>query len=634
MKEVKEMATRRQRQAGLTVVVVALSSTAVLGQWKDQVINLQPGWNPVYLEVQPEDNVADNVFVTSPPDAIDRVWTWRATDAGIGIACSDPTLPECQPTPTSGWDQWLPPSDPNASIVNDLYTVRSGQVYIFVCNAAATLTIRGKPDTSKTRWVTGFNIAGFHVDDANPPTFDTYLSPSSAHSDTRIYQMNPDGTLSEVLNTDVDTITPQTGYWVRANTNADYDGPIDINPGAARGLNYGSQIAELLLQFENLADASRTVTVDVAASLTPPTVPADLPTDAGVIPLKYRDYETNPDALFIRQDLNESTSASFSVDGADAVQGASRIVRLSVDRQGQSVAEVDPETGSGSEYQSIVTINDGAGFERSVAVTAQVPNRAGLYTGTVSVNHVAWVQAAARIVSDPDEENGYEGATFVSNPDSGSTTEPRPTINPFVFPVLVHFDGNSNYTFLTEATLLFKPPVGNALGKFVLATPDCDSAACDDLVAGSIIDGERFSLQFATAAFAFDDDLALTGDFGTSLVGETIMPADHRLNPFRHRYHPDHDGDNPGESFAVKRTFGFSFDCSPPGMSGDLSFACGATAESLDTPGQGDVFLRGCYYETLSGDGGNAGLHKDAINVCGTFNLRRISTIPALNDLN
>jgi hypothetical protein len=638
-------------RACLATGIVVLTCAPAYGQWVDQTFSLQIGRNTIYLEVEPEDNAADAVFVTTPADAITTVWTWRPVDAGIGIACPDENAPECQPSTDSGWRLWLPASNPDAATLNSLYAVRGGQVYVIEASAPATLTIRGKPDTSKTRWLDGFNVAGFHVDPSNVPSFQDYLAPSASHANTQIFEMNLAGDLVEI--TDLTTpIVPGKGYWVSSATNTDYDGPLNIDHISLRGLNYGRRITEYQVQFENLADAARTVNFSVATSLAPPASPAGLPTNSGAIPMKWRDYETNPDALFLLQDLNTGTSADFSVNATGEIQDAVRIVRVSVDRLGQSIAEVDPETGSGAQYQSILTINDGAGFRRQVAVTSEVQNQAGLYVGTVTVDHVAWVQADARVVQDPDAANGYENPFFDCNenltadsidiedmtsadlnnneiPDECESvtdlTTPRATTDPFVFPVLVHFDGTSTYKFLTEATLLFKPFDGIDPARFVIATPDCP--ACDDFFAGSVVDGERFKLRFGTAAFAFDDDLTLSGGFGTALTGSAVVAADDPLNPFRHKYHPDHSGEDPGETWAVKRDFGFSFDCST-----GLPFTCGATATALSRPGSGDIFLTGCYFETLSGDGGENGLHKRAINVCGKFDLQRISSIALLND--
>ena len=106
------------------------------------------------------------------------------------------------------------------------------------------------------------------------------------------------------------------------------------------------------------------------------------------------------------------------------------------------------------------------------------------------------------------------------------------------------------------------------------------------------------------------------GSFETILAGETIVGSDHPLNPFRHRYHPDHDGlnslGNPveGEVYEIARSFLLTFADPPP---------------ELDRPGWGDSSLGGVYTETLEG------LHKDAITVGGSFELHRVSTIPTLN---
>ena len=183
--------------------LMALSSSAAFGQWQEQSFSLQAGWNTAFIEVDPADNSADVVFVTAPAHVITAVWTWQPTLAGVGIACPDPTAPECQPSTASGWRLWLPPSDPNATLLNTLYAVRGGHVYVIVTSAPATLTIKGKPSTSKTRWLTDFNIAGFHVDASSAPSFETYLAPSTAHADSRVFEMDATGDLSEI--TDLST---------------------------------------------------------------------------------------------------------------------------------------------------------------------------------------------------------------------------------------------------------------------------------------------------------------------------------------------------------------------------------------------------------------------------------------------
>jgi len=200
---------------------------------------------------------------------------------------------------------------------------------------------------------------------------------------------------------------------------------------------------------------------------------------------------------------------------------------------------------------------------------------------------------------------------LVDNPDEDKFSL-RPAPGGFAFPILIHLNSAGQYRMLTEVTLLFSPGDSKTQtpGQYVLATPACGSA-CDALSAGSIQDGEPFARRISSAAFAFDGDLDLTGDFGTSLFGQTALAGDHRLNPFRHKYHPDHDCDSVGECFDVVRDFTFSFSSEPP--------------VGQNPAGWGEMFLGGEYAETLTG------LHRNPIAVAGRFELRRVSNVPELN---
>ena len=612
----------KRRQATLGFAIVVLAATPAFGQWVDQSFPLQSGWNTIFLEVDPADDSADAVFVTDPA-VIVQVWTRRPSaiesvldDTGSGLTVAD-----------SSWRVWVPPGDP-ARAVDSLTAVRGGEVYLIEASDAATLTIRGIPSPSQTPWEKGFNVVGFHVNPAAPPTFQKYLAPSAAHATAQVFKLNADGTLVKVTDPGTAAIEAGRGYWVSSSGRTVYDGPLAMDPTSLHGLAYGEHNVERNLDFENLAAEPRTITLTVVPSVGPPPSDPDLPANAGLIPMKWRNYEATREGgpLYTLDPLDEAHALSFPVAAASTTtpELARKVLRVSVARQGMGSAKVR-SGGRGSQYEGVLIIDDGEGYQRMVAISAEVPGLAGLYAGTVTVDHVAWVQADARIVTDPDEDNGYENPdiTDSTDQDPAGTTGPRPTVNPFIFPVLVHYDGLSTYKCLREVTLLFEPGATGEPGRYVLATPDCGSP-CDALEAGSIIDGERFRRRMATAAFSFEQDLTLTGSFETNLAGTTDVGTNSVLNPYRHPYHPNHDGDRPGEILGVTRTFAFVFSGAPPP---EFDFACSAEADPWESPGEGDRLLEGFYYEILSG------LHKRDIRVCGTFELRRISTIPALNDV-
>jgi len=98
---------------------------------------------------------------------------------------------------------------------------------------------------------------------------------------------------------------------------------------------------------------------------------------------------------------------------------------------------------------------------------------------------------------------------------------------------------------------------------------------------------------------------------------DLLLPADHPINPFKHKYHPDHDNlderfeEPAAESFAVTRQVALDFAAAPPP---------GRTAVDF-----GYNEMGGTYRETITG------IHKNPLHLGGTFFLRRLSTIAELN---
>ena len=166
---------------------------------------------------------------------------------------------------------------------------------------------------------------------------------------------------------------------------------------------------------------------------------------------------------------------------------------------------------------------------------------------------------------------------------------------------------------LTEVTLLKDDE-----NRLVLATPDCNPELCDDDLRGALtVNGESFARRVSTAAFSFEHDLPMSGSFTSFLSGETTLAPDDPLNPFKHKFHADHDCvdayGNPvdGECFEVTRVMLFAFENEPPGGQDALDW--------------GDSIVGGVYTENV------LGLHREAITAQGRFELRRVSDIGWLN---
>lgn len=646
---------------GLTLCVADVAH----GQWVDRSYSLHAGWNAVYLEVDPSPETADELFSAYP---ISEVWALTPAALKQGPPeCQDPNDPTCVPVVRGAWDVWLPIGDPHRVAAN-LSIVRGGRVYLIRADAATTLSLTGRPNAGRSDWREGYNLVGFHVeDDANAaPTFAAYLAGSPSLASAEVRQVTTDGSTQVVSNPANSKIVSGTGYWVRSGGATRYDGPIDVDNGSLRGIDFDIALTEHPLRLENHLGSAASVSIEYRSSDTVPSTPATLPVNAGDVPLKWLDYVSGPaEAAFQWQPLPAS-----SVALAPAEQDGSRgSIDFSIDRTGLGQAVLDAN-GEGAEYQGVLVVRDGAGYRRFVPVAGQspggiaqtvaggVPARPGLYLGQVTVNQVQWVTAGARVWTNDDptdpqfaedkrcfggvadgapcsDDQKCPGGTCTGyclaggNADGSCTygtdcpasrcsaetdnVSLRPTATPFVFPVLMHLDANGVYRMLTEVTLLWQPPNEGAgtPGRYVLATPGCDPGVCGPLEAASVQDGEPFARRIGTAAFSFDGDLPLTGSFGDALGGAYDIAEDDPLNPYRHKYHPDHDCDQVGECMAISRSFVLDFEATPP--PGDTR------------PGWGDNILGGTYAETLTG------LNKEPISVGGRFELTRVSNVDTLN---
>jgi len=223
---------------------------------------------------------------------------------------------------------------------------------------------------------------------------------------------------------------------------------------------------------------------------------------------------------------------------------------------------------------------------------------------------------------------GSASIEAISEPRSSQPATPTPTATPFELRLLLHVADDGAASLLNEVTIMEEPAVSetNAAGEVGIVQPSrqvlvTDPALLDDFEGVGLRDGVAMGRRMSSAFFEFPNQrqLPLSGTFGPTgaLAGTIALPADWRTNPFKHKYHPDHDNLNAtftgyaAEAYDVTRALSFAF--SPTNLAG------------ATPPDYGYSAMSGIYQETLGG------LHKSNLTVRGVFTLNRINRVGALN---
>jgi len=572
-------------------------------QWVQQSIQLRPGWNAVFLEVDPSPEDCDTLFAGLP---VESVWDLnRVGDSPQFIQDPSTLIPGA-----SGWLTWYPASQPLAGLGN-LFILRDGRPYLIkLADNAQTLTwtVTGRPSLRRITWQAGAaNLVGFHVA-ATAPTFQNLFAGETGLAAQPIYSLDAAGIWRQVANPALTRPRAGEAYWIRCRLPAQRAGTIQVEAGSSQGLNFGDTASEQSLRIRNTSSAARNITLRLLPSAA---APAGQPPLAGPVPLEF--YRANYAAAEFGW---EPLSAPLSY--ASLAPGAEWNVRIGV-RRASLAGGVTP----GAQYQSIVEATDDLGTRWLIPVGAQVgapvvspsgalqfnaasanATRAGLWTG----------EAVIRQVSQP------------AHP--GDPSLPRSAGGEFSFRLIVHVDADGSALLLQRVYFVrkpatFTPDPGNP-GFNIVDQPArtlllTDEALIPALIGSSEVIGRRMS----SAAFGFEQPVALAGGaFGDGTLGGVIaLDYNHRLNPFKHIYHPDHNNRDERfeqtlpegrEAFTVTRAIAFEFTGNDP--------------LGLVPPGWGDSELGGVYRETITG------LHRNTIQIRGTFRLVRASRVAALND--
>lgn len=225
----------------------SLSSLAQneVGLMRTQTLELQPGWNAIYLEVDPAISSPDELFGELP---IDMVATY-ATSTKSAQFIGDPSAEMLN---AYGWAVWYAPSRPDG-FLSSLYMIYGAKPYLVHALTNLTLSIAGTDVWQTMQWKPdAFNFVGFSVAEQGPPTFGQFFAASPAHNHNKLYRL-VQGTWRQVLSPAAESMRSGEAFWIFCDGRSDYTGPLAVTASSGRGVALSSSRGSQLT-FRNRTD--------------------------------------------------------------------------------------------------------------------------------------------------------------------------------------------------------------------------------------------------------------------------------------------------------------------------------------------------------------------------------------------
>ncbi|MBL9167629.1 MAG: hypothetical protein JNN07_07800 [Verrucomicrobiales bacterium] len=600
----------------VVVVVFGITLTAS-AQWASQPITLRPGWNAVYLEVQPEPAECETLFAGL---RVESAWRFSRRQTAIQFIDNPSQLVANAPN----WLTWFPPGSALFS-QNKLFTLEGGRPYLIkLADDAVPMewVVRGTPVVRKPDWLAdSLNFVGFSLPTSATPTFQAFFTNSPALATGRIYRLNASGLWIQLNQPNSTPMVRGEAFWIRSTGLPDYAGPLEVQLDRRIGLDFGQSLTEETLHIRNSSTTlPRTVTIRQLASTSPPG--PNFPPLAGSVPMSYwlNDFAGRKLGW---ADLPSELTQTIPPGGAWDL-------RLEVRRR--DMTRFASTTGSAKPlFQSLLEVTDSASTTRMlIPVKSEGPQGGGR------------AGAALADVTSPDPRAGLWVGNVsikkVSQPSSANPSEPVQTGADFSFRILVHLDSGGQAKLLQRVLEMWRPGETNAAGsitapgRYVLLTDEAKISAA--FTGTALRDGKAVGRRLSSAAFSFREPVLFAGDGPFGSAGTVLSCSVHLdyadpLNPFVHSYHPDHDNrDDRGASLKVKVSASGQHSTSEsPSVDRLIRLQFGASdPDGFALSGWGDTQVGGVYEETVQG------LHATPLVCTGTFRMHRASHVPVLND--
>ncbi len=206
---------------------------ASTGNLRSQQIQLQRGWNSVFLEVVPQDTAPTAVFSNAPVPV-------AATYFPLANAVEFLADPVRINWKKEGWSVWYAPRRSD-SFLSNLHAVDGNRSYLIYSEQDFLWTVEGYVAFQPVRWKSGsYNHVGFGVDQQSPPTFGKFFAGSKAHSPGKFYRLVNEK-WTKITNPDSASMKSGEAFWAWCQGSSDFQGPLTVTIPVGRAVIFGSQ---------------------------------------------------------------------------------------------------------------------------------------------------------------------------------------------------------------------------------------------------------------------------------------------------------------------------------------------------------------------------------------------------------
>ena len=485
-------AGRVRRWVAAIAGVACLGANAAWGQWSTQSFDLSNGWNAIYLRVEPEDARCDAVFSNWPV-------------AHVSLYSMESALATFVATPDEPLDlaaeylTWRPGLSAGANALN---SVAAGHAYLLYATQACARVLTGRPAVPRLEWVPGaqgtnfYNLMGFCHSPTS--TFGTYLSgagfDSAKFSVYRAGGTNRAGPSFYTLggfsgSVATAPLEPGKAYFIACSKRSSFSGPLRVFPAGTGGIRFAADNSRELLRLVNEHGAPLTVSLKLTNSAAAP---------GGELPVK-------PTTLYF--DYLQGWISLASGVQKTLQAGEEWTLPLAVDRTGMAADQ---------SYGGLLICADSAGGRVEIPLEAEygAPTAtgalwpAGLWVGKASLDKVSQVAG---------------DGTVVPGVQAGGTMDVR---------LILHVDQSNRCRLLQRVIVA---GATNAAGSWTPAL----------YVNETNVPAGVPRARISSVAFGEKNDIAWDesyGGFGNRLRFRWVIATNDSVNPFRHPYHPDHDG--------------------------------------------------------------------------------------------